>query len=223
MHVLAFRHAPREGIGTLAGALDRHGVECRTVDAGSAGSFASPDGLILMGGPMSVNDDLPWIPREMAAIREAVARGIPVLGICLGAQLIARALGARVYRNPEKEIGWFPLHFTGAAGADPLFRGFSGEETVFQWHGETFDLPKGATHLAYSAACRQQAFRAGENVYGLQFHLEVTPEIVADWLRQDAACGALREAVAPIDPEAHAGRLAQMAATVFDRWCHLLH
>jgi GMP synthase (glutamine-hydrolysing) len=171
---------------------------------------------------MSANDDLPWIPHEIAAIQEAVHRGIPVLGICLGSQLIARALGARVYRNTEKEIGWFPLHWTSAAAADPLFHGFSDPQTVFQWHGETFDLPPGAQHLAYSAACRHQAFRVG-NVYGIQFHLEVTPPIIEDWLRQDAACGDLREATAAIDPHAHAVRLAELAATVFDRWCRLLH
>jgi GMP synthase-like glutamine amidotransferase len=242
MHVLAFRHAPLEGIGTIAAALDRHHIACVTVDTTTShqplatshglvgrrhappeGLGRAPSGLILMGGPMSANDDLPWVPHELAAIREAVHRGIPVLGVCLGAQLIARVLGARVYPNTEKEIGWSPLHFTEAAAADPLFHGFSGPETVFQWHAETFDLPPGAEHLAYSSACRHQAFRVGGNVYGMQFHLEVTPEMVADWLRQDAACGDLREATARIDPHAHASRLAEVAATVFDRWCGLLH
>ena len=234
MQVLAFRHAPMEGIGSIAAALDRSGIGCRIVDAGrapetgaqkpapGAGAQSAPSGLILMGGPMSVNDDLPWIAPELAAIREAVARGIPVLGVCLGAQLIARALGARVYPNPQKEIGWSPVDWTPAAATDPLFHGFSGPETVFQWHGETFDLPPGAQHLASSAACRHQAFRVGGNVYGLQFHLEVTPEIIGQWLQQDAACGDLREATAPIDPHAHAARLAAVAATVFDRWCDLL-
>jgi GMP synthase-like glutamine amidotransferase len=228
MQVLAFQHAPSEGIGSIAAALGRHNIACRTVGQASwpvngPVDLADTAVLILMGGPMSANDDLPWIPPEIATIREAVHRGIPVLGICLGAQLIARALGARVYRNPEKEIGWSSLQWTAAASADPLFNGFRDPETVFQWHGETFDLPPGAEHLAYSSACRHQAFRAGANVYGIQFHLEVTPEIVEEWLRQDAACGALREATAPIDPHAHASRLAEVAATVFDRWCGLLH
>ena len=225
MHVLALRHAPLEGIGSIAAALDRHGIEVRQASwpVDRPVDLAASSGLILMGGPMSANDDLPWIPHEIAAIREALQRGIPVLGICLGAQLIARALGARVYRNAEKEIGWSPLHWTPAAAADPLFHCFSDPEMVFQWHAETFDLPPGAEHLAYSGACRQQAFRAGANVYGIQFHLEVTPPIVEDWLRQDAACGHLREATAPIDPYAHAARLAEVAATVFDRWCGLLN
>jgi GMP synthase-like glutamine amidotransferase len=222
MYVLAFKHAPLEGLGSIAAALQRHKVA--QASACETGTPGPPAGLILMGGPMSANDDLPWVPHELAAIREALHRGIPVLGVCLGAQLIARALGARVYPNTEKEIGWSPVHFTAAAAVDPLFHGFSDPETVFQWHAETFDLPPGAEHLAFSSACRHQAFRVGANVYGLQFHLEVTPGIVADWLRQDAACGGdLREATAPIDPSAHASRLAEVAATVFDRWCGLLH
>jgi GMP synthase-like glutamine amidotransferase len=230
MHVLVFRHAPLEGIGSIADALDRHQIACTIVgltapgpQPPTPGALSAPSGLILMGGPMSVNDDLPWIPHEIAAIREAVRRGIPVLGVCLGAQLIARALGARVYPNPEKEIGWAPLHWTPAAATDRLFHGFSEPETVFQWHGETFDLPPGAQHLAYSAACRHQAFRVGGNVYGIQFHPEVTPAIIEDWVLQDAACGDLREATVPIDPHAHARRLAEIAATIFDRWCALLH
>src|SRR5579862_2188035 len=145
MHVLAFRHARLEGIGSIAGALDRHGILCRPVDlyrnTVPSGVPRVPDaadaaGLIFMGGPMSVNDDLPWLPIEIAAIQQAVQRGIPVLGICLGAQLIARALGARVYPNLVKEIGWSNLEWTEAARDDPLFAGFREPETVFQWHGE---------------------------------------------------------------------------------------
>lgn len=226
MHVLVFRHAPLEGIGLIADALERHHIASRTADLyldhAAAPDIADAAGLILMGGPMSANDDLPWLRHEIGAIQQAVQRAIPVLGVCLGAQLIARALGARVYRNPKKEIGWSRLDWTEAAQDDPLFTGFRDPETVFQWHAETFDLPAGAELLAHGDVCRNQALRAHGNVYALQFHLEVTPEIVADWLRQDAACGELREAAAPIDPNAHASRLAVVAATVFDRWCGLL-
>ncbi|MGA2131093.1 MAG: type 1 glutamine amidotransferase [Bryobacteraceae bacterium] len=226
MHILAFRHAPAEGIGSLADALARYRVGCRTIDLyrepEAACGLEEVAGVILMGGPMSVNDELAWIPREVLAIQGAGARGIPVLGICLGSQLIARALGARVYGNAVKEIGWSSIRWTEAAQGDALFTGFEGAETVFQWHGDTFDLPAGAELLAESAACRHQAFRAGGNVYGLQFHLEVTPEIIEDWLRQDAACGAGREAVAPVDAHDHADGMAALAATVFGRWCELL-
>jgi len=179
---------------------------CRRID---------PDGR-------SVNDDLYWLGDEMREIRDAVDRGKPVLGICLGAQLIAKALGAMVYRNPAKEIGWAPVYWTEQAAADPLFRGFSRPEPVFHWHGETFDLPDGAERLAYSEVCANQAFRIAGNVYGLQFHLEVTPAIVEDWCRSDENCGSAREMVAPINPHENALRLAEMAGIIFDRWCGLL-
>jgi len=230
MRVVAFRHAPLEGVGLLGDALARHAIACDVVDDAmslSSGPLSrdgegAVSGLILMGGSMSVHDDLPRLRREEACIREAVDRGIPVLGICLGAQLIAKALGARVRRSPVKEIGWAPVHWTEAAAADPLFAGFGASETLFHWHAETFDLPPCAEWLAYSDACAHQAFRAGNRVYGLQFHLEVTPAIIEEWLRQDATCGAAREVEGPIDPHAHATRAAEVAAVVFDRWCGLL-
>ncbi|MGA9623052.1 MAG: hypothetical protein WBQ65_01170, partial [Bryobacteraceae bacterium] len=144
------------------------------------------------------------------------------LGVCLGAQLIAKALGAKVYRNPVKEIGWFEIHFTGAAARDPLFAGVGPSETVFHWHGETFDLPPGAERLAYSEACRNQAFRFAAGVFGLQFHLEVTPAMIEDWSAQDANCGDVRELATPIDPRQNAARLALLSSVVFGRWCDLL-
>jgi GMP synthase-like glutamine amidotransferase len=136
--------------------------------------------------------------------------------------LIAKALGARVYRNPVKEIGWFPVEWTPAAACDPLFAGLSAPETVFHWHGETFDLPPGAEWLARSEACAHQAFRVGANVYGLQFHLEVTPEMIADWVTQDQNSPDVRELDAPIDPHANALRLQQLATQVFTRWADLV-
>jgi GMP synthase-like glutamine amidotransferase len=126
---------------------------------------------------MSVNDEaaLPWLRAEKRFIRAAVARGTPVLGVCLGSQLIASALGARVYPNAQKEIGWFPLEAVRAEGE--AFR-FPERFPSFHWHGETFDLPPGAVHLARSAACANQAFQVGRRTLALQFHLEVTPEAV---------------------------------------------
>ena len=124
-------------------------------------------------------------------------------------------------RNYAKEIGWYSVQFTPAAAADRVFGGLS-EETIFHWHGETFDLPPGAELLASSDLCRNQAFRAGEHVYGLQFHLEVTPEMIADWCIQDENCGDVRELKAPIDPSFHAARMAALSAQVFGNWCELL-
>lgn len=220
VRVLAFRHVPFEHLGRIAPALEASGLQWEYVDLyrDPRRPLPAADALIFMGGPMSANDDLPFIRRELELIQEAVAAGRPVLGVCLGAQLLAKALGARVYRNPVKEIGWFPVFWTEAAQRDPLLDGLRSTETVFHWHGETFDLPDGATWLAWSEACRNQAFRAAPGVYGFQFHLEVTPEMIACWLREDANAGDLREIQEPIDPEHNAGRLRELASLVFGRW-----
>jgi GMP synthase-like glutamine amidotransferase len=225
MRVLAFRHVPFEGLGLIEPALRLRHIEVDYADLYQAGAAAPDagryDGLIFMGGPMSVNDDLPFLRQEMEFIRQATAGRLPVLGICLGSQLIARALGATVRRNSAKEIGWYGLRFTPAAVGDRLFDGLS-QETVFHWHGETFDLPPGAELLASSDLCRNQAFRAGERVYGLQFHLEVTPEMIADWCMQDENSGDVRELEAAIDPSFNAARMVALSARVFGNWCELL-
>jgi GMP synthase-like glutamine amidotransferase len=226
MGVLAFRHVPFEGLGAIAPALERAGLEFRYVDSWANAvpeELSQPlHGLVFMGGPMSVNDDLPSLRREEDLIRHAARSGVPILGVCLGAQLIAEALGANVRRNPVKEIGWAPVWWTEAGRQDPLFKGLAEPEILFHWHGETFDLPPGAELLAYSAACRHQAFRIGSNVYGLQFHLEVTPDIIEDWCTEDANCGDMRELESPIEPRAHSERLAEIAAIVLDRWTRML-
>jgi GMP synthase-like glutamine amidotransferase len=139
------------------------------------------DVLVIMGGPMSVHDEaeFPWLRSEKALIAAAVEAGKKILGICLGAQLVAEVMGGRVYRNPVKEIGFWPVRWT-----EEAIRLFSHlDEEVFHWHGETFDLPPGATLLASSEGCVNQAFRVGENVLALQFHPEVTPGIIDDMIR----------------------------------------
>jgi GMP synthase-like glutamine amidotransferase len=225
MRILAFRHIPFEHLGLIADSLAEHAIECRYVDLYAASESPSPedaDGFIFMGGPMSVNDDLGYIRQELRLIEQAAALGKPVLGVCLGAQLIAKALGSRVYKNAVKEIGWFDVRFTETARQDLLFAGLDGPETVFHWHGETFDLPPGAALLASSDACRHQAFRVGAHVYGLQFHLEVTPPMIADWCAQDANCGDMREIEAPIDPHYNAPRLRELSRRIFGSWCRLI-
>jgi GMP synthase-like glutamine amidotransferase len=178
MKVHILQHVPFEDIGSMASWLDKHGC-----DLSYTRFFESPvlpqlngiDLVIAMGGPMSVNDEpaLPWLRPEKQFVRDAVEKGVSMLGVCLGAQLIASALGARVYRNPQKEIGWYPIEATPSAAN--TFN-FPKKCTVFHWHGETFDLPSGAIRLARSAVCENQAFQIGRNVIGLQFHLETTPE-----------------------------------------------
>jgi GMP synthase-like glutamine amidotransferase len=146
-------------------------------------------------------DRYPFLRAEVGWIREAVEARIPVLGICLGAQLLAKALGAAVYPNRIKEIGWYEIALTAEAASDPLFEGCSPRQTVFQWHGDTFDLPAGAVHLATSPLCRHQAFRYGPSAYGLQFHAEMTAALVDDWLGEAGNERELAE-LATIDPAA---------------------
>ncbi len=190
MNVHVVQHVPFEDIGAMAPWLAARGATPRYTRFHAGEALPALDGIDLvtvMGGPMSVNDEarLPWLRAEKAFLREVVTRGIPLLGICLGAQLIANALGARVYPAAHKEIGWFavqavPVDIEG--GIDP-FR-FPAETHVFHWHGETFDLPPGAIRLAQSAACADQAFQIGRRVIGLQCHLETTPQSAAAIVEQ---------------------------------------
>jgi GMP synthase (glutamine-hydrolysing) len=190
--MLVFQHVPYEILGTLDPLLRDAGFRIRYVNFGRQGD-ARPDirryhGLVVLGGPMNCDETAryPHLATETEAIRTAIERGMPVLGICLGAQLIARALGAQVRGNAEKEIGWYDVSPTPEGLRDPVFGHFSATEKIFQWHGDTFDIPDGAVHLASSATCRNQAFRYGDNVYALQFHLEVDEPLITRWLHTPA-------------------------------------
>ncbi len=149
-------------------------------------ALADFDMLTVMGGPMSANDEakLAWLAPEIVLVREAIGAGKIVAGVCLGAQIIAKALGARVYAAQEKEIGWFEVKRTEAAG--PIFNGLPAAFPAFHWHGETFDLPAGAVRLAETASTPNQAFGIGARVLGLQFHMEATPASVAGLLENCA-------------------------------------
>lgn len=174
-----FQHVPFEGLGSIEPWLKAHGYEItntRFFESAELPDLKKIELLIVMGGPMSVNDEdeFPWLVSEKKFIGEAIHAGKPVLGICLGAQLIASAAGARVCCNYAKEIGWFPVH--GIPSEDRAIFRFPSSLKVFHWHGETFDLPFGAIRLAKSEACENQAFQIGKSVIGLQFHLETTPQ-----------------------------------------------
>jgi GMP synthase-like glutamine amidotransferase len=178
------QHVPFEDLGSIVGWLDRQGAATtatRFFLGEPLPDVRQCDLVIAVGGPMSVNDEavLPWLKAEKEFLRSVMRRGIPVLGICLGAQLIANSLGARVYPNPQKEIGWFPID---AVAAPNRSFEFPSPCVAFHWHGETFELPDGAVRLARSAACENQAFQIGQRVIGLQFHLETTPAIAASLL-----------------------------------------
>ena len=172
-----FQHVAFEGLGSIEPWLRAHGFTVSSTRFFESAELPGPDAvdfLIVMGGPMSVNDtaELPWLAAEQRFIRDYIDTGKPVLGVCLGAQLIAGSLGADVYPNAVKEIGWFPVQ--ARATSDSAVFEFPASETVFHWHGETFDLPPGAIRLAASEACENQAFQIGKRVIGLQFHLETT-------------------------------------------------
>jgi len=180
MRALFFQHVPFEGPGSIEPWLRSIGAKVsgtKFFEAATLPPLQEIDLLIVMGGPMSVNDeaDLPWLASEKRFIRQAIEAEKAVVGICLGAQLIASAMGARVYPNKTKEIGWFPISSAQAGRSDNLFS-FPSELIVFHWHGETFDLPAGAMHLARSRACENQAFQLGRRAIGLQFHLETAPQ-----------------------------------------------
>lgn len=179
MRAHCFQHVPFEGLGSIEPWLETNGYKLTHTRFFESADLPDPtaiDLLVIMGGPMSVNDEnkFPWLLLEKLFVREAIESGIPVLGICLGAQIIASAMGAKVFPNPVKEIGWLPIHAVASNGG-PAFA-FPSSETVFHWHGETFDLPPGAIRIAKSEGCENQAFQLGKSVIGLQFHLETTAE-----------------------------------------------
>ena len=174
-----FQHVPFEGPGSIAPWLASRGYDVTSTRFFESAALPEPgaiDFLVVMGGPMSVNDEgeFPWLALEKQFVREFIDSGKPVLGVCLGAQIIANAMGGKVFPNREKEIGWFPVHAVAPAGGAAF--AFPASATVFHWHGETFDLPPGAVRLATSEGCENQAFQLGRRVIGLQFHLETTPE-----------------------------------------------
>lgn len=177
MRVHYFQHVPFEGLGSIGDWLQAHGHRVSATRWFAGEQAPDPldiDALVVMGGPMNVDDhaEYPWLSGEKAFIRRCIDGGMPVLGVCLGAQLIAAGLGAEVTPNPVKEIGWFPVRADtdGGPWAEVLPPSFD----AFHWHGDTFALPEGARHLARSEACAQQAFAYGRQVVGLQCHLEVS-------------------------------------------------
>ncbi len=226
--VAIFRHVRSEGPGYFATVLERRSIpHCMiAVDAGeplprSARGFA---GLTFMGGPMSANDDLPWIAPTLALMQDAVRQDVPLLGHCLGAQLMARSLGAEVRRTPVKEVGWGEVRVTDNALAREWFGERAGF-TAFHWHGETFDLPRGATRVLENRHCVNQAFVLGRHV-GLQCHVEMTPDLVRRWChvgREDLEASAASPAVQTAeamqhDLEARCTLLNAVAERIYARW-----
>ncbi len=179
MRIHYFKHVPFEGLGMIQGWAEERGQHVtRTAFYDPDHTIPSPedyDALVIMGGSMGVYDEAqyPWLAAEKHHIASAINAGKPVLGICLGAQLIVASLGAKVAPHTHKEIGWFPVAVTDQAAGHPILSGLNHAISVFHWHGDRFEIPEGALHLMCSEACDNQAFLYGDRVLGLQFHLEM--------------------------------------------------
>lgn len=229
--ILVFQHVPYEPLGTLDPLLKECGFRIRYVNFGrepeSCPALDKYEALIVLGGPMNADqiDSHPNLITEVNIIREALDRDMSILGICLGAQLLAKALGGSVAQLDEREIGWYDVELTAAGESDPVLSTFASTQEVFQWHEDGISLPPGAVLLASSDACNVQAFRHGEHAYGFQFHLEVDPSLIERWLTVSAnqpmlaaeegriSPDAIREQVpASIDP------LMQLSKQTFSRW-----
>lgn len=183
LRIHCFQHVPFEGLGSIEEWIiaNDHSLDyTRFFENSKLPEITDLDWLIIMGGPMSVNDEtkFPWLIKEKEFIRKAIKSGVKVLGICLGSQLVANALGAKVLRNKHNEVGWFDIDLTTAGQKVELFHGMPEKMRVFHWHGDKFDIPEKAVHLASSAGCRNQAFLLKKSVLALQFHLELTPELL---------------------------------------------
>ncbi|GBG15612.1 glutamine amidotransferase [Novimethylophilus kurashikiensis] len=226
--IAIFRHARTEGPGHLATFLDQRNIPWQLIciDEGDAlpDSVEAFSGLVFMGGPMSVNDDLPWIPPVLALIRSAVAADIPVLGHCLGGQLMSKALGGSVGRNPVKEIGWGVLKAADNAEARRWF-GDMQAFTGFHWHGETFTIPERATRILASDYCDNQAFSLGKHL-GFQCHIEMTEPMIREWcdigideIQSSAASPGVQKPETVFEQmPAHLPKLNSVAARVYEEW-----
>ncbi len=225
--ILIFRHASHEGPGYLADYLVRRGLSHRLVRIDQndpvPSSIDGVSGIVLMGGPMSVNDNLPWIPKVTQLIRQAVAADLPVLGHCLGGQLISKALGGTITKNPVKEIGWLPVTRVESAIAQNWLGDLPPEFEAFHWHGETFSIPPGATRILASRDCANQAFVTGKTL-AFQCHIEMTSDLVREWARVgadelkplSATVQSADEMARDLDPRAR--RMQGLADKFYDRW-----
>lgn len=222
-----FRHIACEGPAYLAEVLDRHAVPWRLVrideDEPVPDTLDDCSGLVFMGGPMSVNDPLPWIEQELALIRRAQAENMPVLGHCLGGQLICKALGGITSANPVKEIGWHRVGKCNTPAAEKWLAGLPGETTLFHWHGETFSIPDGAEVILESEHCAHQAFATG-NTLALQCHVEMMPPMVAEWAAlyahelQETSTTVQSAEQMTADLSARIAEAQQVADVIYERW-----
>ena len=185
-----FQHVPFEGLGNIEEWATANGHKLTSTqfyEDSTLPALQDFDWLIIMGGTMGVYDEekYSWLVTEKRFIRQAIEAGKTILGICLGAQLLAEVLGSKVYSNKDKEIGWFPIQLSLEATKNKLFAAINSPVIVFHWHGDTFDLPQNAIHLAHSEACKNQAFVYNKKVLGFQFHLEMSETILRKMIDND--------------------------------------
>ena len=234
--ILVCQHVPYEILGTFNPLLKEHGFRLRYVNFGrtpdSQPTLDGYQGLVILGGPMCLDqsDRFPHLKYEMQLIEQALKRDLPILGICLGAQLIAKTLGAWVGPNREKEIGWYNLELTPEGQEDPVLGHLKPVEKIFQWHGDTFTLPQGAVQLATSSGCAQQAFRYGDKAYAMQFHLEVDEPMIERWLQVPGHLTELAALQGRIDPQQilretpqYIGRLKELSRLTFGAFLKTFH
>lgn len=233
--VMVFQHVPAEPLGTLDPMIRNRGHRIRYVnfhrEPDARPDMGRYDALIVLGGPQMPDqgDRHPHLNVEMRCIEEALKRDVPVLGICLGAQLLAYTLGGGVRAMPEWEIGWYDLEPTHQSAADPLFCALVEPHPVFQWHGYTFDLPRDAVHLAQSRTCENQAFRYGHHAYGLQCHLELDERLINRWLSlpeyvEDLHRNGRGDSVESVRRQTHEliGRSTELSHEIFGQFLHPL-
>lgn len=227
-YALVLEHAAPEGPGLIGQALAAKEIGVRSVRVhegdGVPESIGDHAGLVVMGGPQSVYDGAPHLEAEKRLILDAIAKGRPVLGVCLGAQLLASALGAKVAPSGRKEIGWHPVRTKAAAADDALFHDVGPEFTPLHWHGDVFELPKGAVSLASSALTEHQAFRAG-SAWGLLFHVEATRAMVEEFVgrfRGEVLAAGLSPDAVLTGMAKHLAPAGDVGARLFRRWVRLL-
>jgi GMP synthase (glutamine-hydrolysing) len=230
MNALVLQHIACEPPGVYEDVMREQGIAIHRVELDEGEILPERRGfdlIVAMGGPMSVNDeaDLPWLRDEKRLIAEAVRGGFPFFGACLGAQLLAASLGASVYQGPAPEVGLLVVRLTDEALEDPVFQRLPRDLLTFQWHGDTFDLPDGATLLAWSPAYPNQAFRWGEVAYGVQFHLEVSAAMAREWAEVPSYAEALERVLGPgaagdmlAELEHRAEDVRDYGRAVFERW-----